>query len=711
MSSDSLAIENNSSSTVLEPAIDASNAAEAAAAAVAALEAKEQSEASKDSNGKASSSSTSSTTPPIDESVVDPDLPKDEITTKSNGDDENKLTDPSTTISELLKGTKYYIISNTFAKKDITKLIKVLGGEVSDVLSDDSYLLVRSASDIPLDKEVDAYSFNYIYAVHSNKILPDIEEYKLRKPPQLPSHLKINVGDLASSEPDSDKSLSISDEISSKPPTKVSKTRNSKTNTTNAHPLLPPAEYLAATPKKRSSKFTPQEDEAILDLIRRNPNLRSTHSFYARIAQLPLLSSHTGNSIRFRFRKILQPRLEYVYQLDPETNEVMINSETGKPIIIKDLPELLKSQYTAEEDYELCKHIRYFKDHSEDFLKKRKGSENIPESVFLRLVEKSPRHTAMSWRDRYRKFASRYGIDEYCKYYEDCLAQNIEPVPMKNLSSRSKEATEARASKKSKISNNVSKSSSFIEDFDNESDKKSTNLERIEALARVSVERKETLDNETTTTTTTTSVDNEKVALKKVEEGKKDDGSDGANLFADANEEEIKALNENLPELPPLEQEQEQEHEHEPVTEVEAEPVTDAILSFEELKRDEPEPIKDKSELNIEKTCNEIESIVSNFGSNLTTSFDLFKVISEESGLSLRWLNYWFDCSCGHLTVFMDAILNYIRNDELILKDYSGFWTDEHDMMLKNDDKLNELIELHGFESVQKRKEALFGVD
>ncbi|GME92049.1 unnamed protein product [[Candida] boidinii] len=299
--------------------------------------------------------------------------------------------------------------------------------------------------------------------------------------------------------------------------------------------LLPPSKI--SPQNKKSIKFTSVEDEVILELIRRNPHLRATHSFFTQIATLPSLSGHTGNSVRFRFRKVITPNLDFVYDVDPKTNELKLDPETKEPIKIQELPELIKSQYTAEEDYILCSKILNFKQNAsgitpasssklepkesdesieEDTEKdekigkeepkseetsngdatttesskdsfdaaataaaaaaaastltsalkaaatipsvssvlaaagrKRRSNPNaIPESLFQELKDVNPRHSAMSWRDRYRKFASQYGLDKYVAYYEECLKNGEAPQPMKNLSSRANRSDGSRKRKR-----------------------------------------------------------------------------------------------------------------------------------------------------------------------------------------------------------------------------------------------------------------------
>lgn len=74
----------------------------------------------------------------------------------------------------------------------------------------------------------------------------------------------------------------------------------------------------------------------------------------------------------------------------------------------------------------------------------------------------------------------------------------------------------------------------------------------------------------------------------------------------------------------------------------------------------------------------------------------------------MLWLNYWFDCSCGMLGTFIQAIIHYLETGELILNNVSGFWTEKDDELLRLEPENEELLKLHGKDSVTKRKAVLF---
>ncbi|KAL6944231.1 hypothetical protein ACO0RG_000961 [Hanseniaspora osmophila] len=261
------------------------------------------------------------------------------------------------------------------------------------------------------------------------------------------------------------------------------------------------------------SSFSPEEDELILAYVRKNPKLRNTHSLYHRIAQV--MKNHTGNSVRYRYRKALAGRLDYVYEVD-ETG-ALLRDENGDFIKTAVLPKQLKSSYKAEEDYILCLAVKKqfysdiyhvdpdyvdIKEQQESLLSQQKQNEepqksnelenpialpdgkdssnnsneqvsrteepaydtaylndildhdqlnNIPSfnnfkignkrgplkrNFFKNFQDVYPAHTESSWRDRFRKFCIPYGLDDYIAYYEGCLAENIEPEPIKNMTTK-----------------------------------------------------------------------------------------------------------------------------------------------------------------------------------------------------------------------------------------------------------------------------------
>lgn len=166
--------------------------------------------------------------------------------------------------------------------------------------------------------------------------------------------------------------------------------------------------------------FTSDEDARILEYVRRNPFRRNTHRLFEEIAKE--LGNHTGNSVRYRYRNFLQARLEYVYKVDPLTNEVVYDANNN-PIPAAVERGTLKNKFTAADDFRLCCALR---DHGITTLI----------HFYKRFSESNPGHTALAWRDRYRKFISIDGYQKYIDYYERCVENNISPEPLRNLTSR-----------------------------------------------------------------------------------------------------------------------------------------------------------------------------------------------------------------------------------------------------------------------------------
>lgn len=227
-------------------------------------------------------------------------------------------------------------------------------------------------------------------------------------------------------------------------------------------------------PPHNKSSFTEEEDEFILDVVRKNPTRRTTHTLFDEISHY--VPNHTGNSIRHRYRVYLSKRLNYVYKVDEKGK--LLRDDKGEFIKTDILPQGLKRKFTAQEDYQLAVDIKtqFYKDiyqvhprTGESLIKdddepstiaKRKmvmdhtfipgrepsfqdymvGNRRGPLSrEFFKIYgEKYFTHTENAWRDRFRKFLLNYGIDEYIAYYEDEINNNRIPEPMKNMTNRVK---------------------------------------------------------------------------------------------------------------------------------------------------------------------------------------------------------------------------------------------------------------------------------
>lgn len=607
---------------------------------------------------------------------------------KDNSNEQELITRPNNAnFSHLLEGKTFAIYGKTDAVKDVKMMVESLGAKTTNEMGPGVIPLVRSASTAVPAEFDDGYTFDLIYTIHKNGKIPSLEEFKVKRPPNLPGNVKINTSDLTDAEKkDREADIKSVAESLPLPPAPHPAAKRTRKASAKSKSGLANADSEYTTPKKRSSKFTVTEDEAILDLVRRNPYLRSTHSFYAQIAQIPLLSNHTGNSIRFRFRKILSKRIEWVYKVDPATNEIQLDPETNEPIKVKHLPGLLKSQYTAEEDYNLCKAVQDFKENGSSLsTRKRRSESTVPEIVFKQMAEKYPRHSIMSWRDRYRKFASVYGLEKYVKYYDDCIAAGRKPTPMRNLSSRAQSRKRERDSLSVKSEDQNADKKPKIEDSKREGE---TNVSvsvsdlgvaQIQELARASVQK--SADEEMK--------DGASESSKKQETAADSALSQSANLFEDA--DEMKALNIDF--TGSL-------SSHNGLT---------GTITLSSLEKAEPEPIEDREKVNVDETIKDIEDLFGDFGSDIRSSEQLCEAIHKKTGISAAWLSYWFDCSCGMINVFLDVVQNYLKTGELIMKNHAGFWTEDQDRMLWDESKLPDLYKLHGTESVNKRRAALVG--
>nr|CAD61868.1 Repressor Activator Protein 1 [Naumovozyma dairenensis] len=227
-------------------------------------------------------------------------------------------------------------------------------------------------------------------------------------------------------------------------------------------------------PTHNKSSFTETEDEFILDVVRKNPTRRTTHTLYDEISHY--VPNHTGNSIRHRFRVYLSKRLDFVYEVDKYGK--LVRDEDGNLIKTKLLPPSIKKKFTADEDYALAVSVKkqFYRDlyqidpdsgqslisaqdsptaiarrnmtmdpnhipGSEPGFKEYKVNDRkgpIAREFFKSFADENPTHTENAWRDRYRKFLLTFGVDAYIAYYEIERASGREPKPMKNLTNRPK---------------------------------------------------------------------------------------------------------------------------------------------------------------------------------------------------------------------------------------------------------------------------------
>lgn len=190
--------------------------------------------------------------------------------------------------------------------------------------------------------------------------------------------------------------------------------------------------------KKTSIKYTKEQDDFIIEEVRKNPLLRGSQGFYQGLAKAEELMPHPPNLIRSRFRNFLKDKLEFIYKVD--SNGELATDERGNLIKVglEDLPAK-KTKFTATDDYLLCtKALEWANE------RKAQNPEIVidfqdpkpPVSFFKDSLGIFTNHSDKSWRDRYRKFASKKGIQNYIAEYERAKASGLVPQPMRNMTRR-----------------------------------------------------------------------------------------------------------------------------------------------------------------------------------------------------------------------------------------------------------------------------------
>ena len=244
-----------------------------------------------------------------------------------------------------------------------------------------------------------------------------------------------------------------------------------------------------------ASLFTKEEDDLIIEYVRRNPHLKNSHTLYDHIAKS--MKKHTGNSIRRRFFNKLEGKVDYYYKADEETGELAQDLK-GNLIQIYDVITTQKNKFTADEDYYMALLLKchfyltlnpdvegiidrydfnaldkmekeYYEknlipddmnkltdrnivpsnpdipcanngkviDWKPDFAQFRCNGTNGPlrKEIVERIAMRFSTHSQKSWRDRYNKMLKPYGIDRFIYYYNKCRIMKIQPEPIAGLSS------------------------------------------------------------------------------------------------------------------------------------------------------------------------------------------------------------------------------------------------------------------------------------
>lgn len=360
---------------------------------------------------------------------------------------------------------KFYIAQDE-NKQELTELIQKNGGEVLSELptADGTKSLVVSpfnTTNLPTvtPKYIKTCCENNVLMKLQNYMVP-FDDFRAVIDTQLQHEDKEKTGDVDGKKVDDEEQVSSDPGANGHLPSAYDVTRA----------------MLARTnmPQHNKASFTEEEDEFILDVVRKNPTRRTTHTLFDEISHY--IPNHTGNSIRHRYRVYLAKKLSYVYQVD--SNGKLVRDDNGDLIKTTVLPQSLKRKFTADEDYTLALELKkqFYRDIFQmdpDTRKSLIAEDDGPNTVarrnmtmdpnlvpgqeplfqnfkvgdrrgpiarefFKTFAQENPTHTENAWRDRFRKFLLTYGIDSYIDYYQQEKAMGREPQPMKNLTNRPK---------------------------------------------------------------------------------------------------------------------------------------------------------------------------------------------------------------------------------------------------------------------------------
>ncbi|VEU19668.1 DEKNAAC100374 [Brettanomyces naardenensis] len=172
--------------------------------------------------------------------------------------------------------------------------------------------------------------------------------------------------------------------------------------------------------------FTPDEDAALLEEIRRRPWLGfKGHQIYKDIAELGFFKERgrTAASLRERIRT-LKYNVGYVY--DADKNHNLLRDENGNLVRSSLITPRIRP-FSAIDDFGLCKVI-YKKLNPQN---NNKGFETVsfPTNFFDKYGALFPQHTPESWRQRYKNYLQIFGVTNYLKYFIIQRHQGKEPLP------------------------------------------------------------------------------------------------------------------------------------------------------------------------------------------------------------------------------------------------------------------------------------------
>lgn len=400
--------------------------------------------------------------------------------------------------------------------------------------------------------------------------------------------------------------------------------------------------------------FTDQEDELILEEVRKNPQRRSTHKLFHEIAET--IGRHTGNSIRYRYRTHLVNRLKYVYKTNDQGQ--LLTDDNGKYIPSETMPLTMKNKFTAKDDYILAKAVLQ---NVGEKVETEEGPVHkdiiLPGKFFEKMGQEFPNHTRAAWRDRYRKFLIPYGIDKYVQYYEAEVANDREPEEIKNFTGRHM----YKSSKKSKPN----------EDSDIDIVVRQSLLEHNNEVAGQS-QNKRRKPNEVQQT-----------------------GQDSSNLFLHGDQAEISGIFDSQDAVAVAAAASAQVDGVHPDIE---DKLTDDLVTEKFFQFHPLIAVVEKVKEIVERSYSTGEAE------------ELVQALEDEVGVHHKFGMYIIACVCGDMLLIPTFIEMFLKTGENPPFDVVGVWTPRDDQWLKNADlngdkqALDRVLKLHGEERVELRR-------
>ncbi|ODV94928.1 hypothetical protein PACTADRAFT_34678 [Pachysolen tannophilus NRRL Y-2460] len=434
----------------------------------------------------------------------------------------------------------------------------------------------------------------------------------------------------------------------------------------------------------RKNAFTEEEDEYILEEVRKHPRNRKGYTLYNDISKN--LKNRTAVSIRSRFKQYLEPRLKYVYQVDSNNN--LIKDSNNELIKTSDLALTINrsTPFTADDDYILAKKIT----ESAMITTNKEGKEIVTwttSKFFDNLAGTYPDHSKLSWRDRYRKFISVYGIQKYLNYYEKCEEADIEPVAVNVL------LKETRKDRRHEHPGDDVFQSARASPIPESSAKRRATLDGLQSASKVLKTSNPANSNDDRATDVSPSKVGHKRAEtndldSKLDKETENDVNDSKNQSEKLQEQQ--AIVEGEEEVPDVSDDSDWQ-ESEKVKE-------DKFISSEILSSSGPKAF-------ISRLSSLIDSSTTDNGSEICQLFE------KELGISTDFSETVLFRVSGDLSKFTEYVKIYLKTGLNPPKGIVGIFSDEDDEILQNfhsqPNKVKALVKLHGLKTIKFRRKFL----